>query len=150
MSSAGRGAGVTLVRGKRRRTPTRVRGHVDLRAAPVRATRYAAAASLRKTRGKVSQPGSPFSPVTAYAAVLAVKGSLAPDLPHLTAPGRRRQTIRYEKRWLPIGRSLRLPTRCRWSQPYISEPPRYTQMKRAAPCNWLRQLKKKCMRLFFL
>jgi len=60
MSSAGRGAGVTLGRGEQRRTPTRARRHVDLRAAPVFAARCAAAASLRKTRGKVSQPGSPL------------------------------------------------------------------------------------------
>ena len=40
----------------------------------------AASLRLRKTRGKVSQPGSPFSPVTSLAAALGVKGSLAPDL----------------------------------------------------------------------
>jgi hypothetical protein len=33
---------------------------LDLRAASVRAARCAAAASLRKSRGKVSQPGSPL------------------------------------------------------------------------------------------
>jgi hypothetical protein len=102
---------------------------LDLRAAPVRAARCAAAASLRKSRGKVSQPGSPLSPITSFAAVLAVKGSLTPEMPPLTAPGRRSPTIRYEKRWLLFGCCLRHSTRSRWSRPPIPELPRYTQGK---------------------
>jgi len=47
--------------------------------------------SLIARQGKRSK-AAPFSPFTSWAAVLAVKGSLAPEVPPLTAPVRRRGT----------------------------------------------------------
>jgi len=75
---------------------------------------------------------APFSAIASWAAVLAVQGSLSPDLPPWTAPVRRRPIPVYEKRGLLIGRSFDAPpapiSRARPTQTGRKlDLPRYTQ-----------------------
>jgi len=137
MSSAGRGAGVTVVRGKRHRTPTRMRRHAwsprcsGLRR-PLRGRRLPA---QNARQGKPArQPPFLQSQRKRRASPSRVRSRRACRPWRLRAAAG--QIIRYEKRWLLSGRRLRLPTRSRWLRPAALH-----SGKRANPCKQrLRQL----------